>query len=232
MTGQRAKIVIVDDDIGIMQCVGAFIERHENVDVVGYAHHAMSGLALALEKKPDLVLHDIHMPGADPFWACRQIVDRSNDTIRVLFYTGFPRDQYLDRCIAAGASGMVSKHSESILSLGLAIRYVLKGNSYFSPELAKRLVEIETGGSRSRLSTLTHREIEVLRLLAVGKHNKEIAGELDISLRSVEKEVSDLKEKLNLGTVNELLIFAANEGLIYPELVMQEQHGFVPAASV
>lgn len=222
MTGQRSKIVIVDDDVGIMQCVGSFLERHENLDVVGYAHHAMAGLALALEKQPDIVLHDIHMPGADPFWACRQIVDRSKDTIKVLYYTGFPRDQYLDRCIAAGASGMVSKHTESILSLGLAIRYVLKGNSYFSPELARRLVELENGAPKSRLSTLTHREIEVLRQLAMGKNNREIADALSLSLRSVEKEVADLKEKLSLGTINELLIFAANEGLIYPELLLQE----------
>jgi DNA-binding NarL/FixJ family response regulator len=69
---------------------------------------------------------------------------------------------------------------------------------------------------------LTHREIDVLRQLALGKNNKEIADSLAISLRSVEKEVADLKEKLQLGTINELLIFAANEGLIYPELVLQE----------
>lgn len=223
MSEQRARILIVDDDLAIMQCVGAFLERQEQVEVVGYAHHALAGVALTLEKMPDLVLLDIHMPGADPFWACRQIVDRTGDRVKVLFYTSFPRDQYLDRCIAAGACGMVSKHTESILSIGAAIRYVLKGNSYFSPELARRLVELETNKPQSRLSTLTHREIEVMRQLALGRTNKEIAQSLDISLRSVEKEVADMKEKLALSSINELLIFAANEGVVYPELVLTSQ---------
>ncbi len=221
MTGSRSTILIVDDDAGIMQCVGAYLERHEMLDVVGYASHAQAGVAMALEKRPDLVLHDVHMLGADPFWACSQIVKQTEDRTKVLFYTGFPRDQYLDRCIAAGASGMVSKHSETILNLGVAIRYVLKGNSYFSPELARRLLEIQNGVPQSRLSTLTHREIDVLRQLAGGKNNREIAEGMEISLRSVEKEVADLKAKLELRTINELLIFAANEGLIYPELVLQ-----------
>jgi DNA-binding NarL/FixJ family response regulator len=221
MTGQRSTILFVDDDAGIMQCVGAFLERHEMLEVVGYASHAQAGVAMAVEKRPDVVLHDIHMLGADPFWSCQEIVKQTNDRTKVLFYTGFPRDQYLDRCIAAGASGMVSKHSETILNLGLAIRYVLKGNTYYSPELARRLIELESGAPHSRLSTLTHREVDVLRQLACGKINREIADALDISLRSVEKEVADLKEKLELKTINELLIFAANEGIIYPELVLR-----------
>jgi DNA-binding NarL/FixJ family response regulator len=220
MTSQRHTILIVDDDAGIMQCVGAFLERHEMLEVVGYASHAQAGVVMAVEKRPDVVLHDIHMLGADPFWSCQEIIKQTKGYTKVLFYTGFPRDQYLDRCIASGASGMVSKHSETILNLGLAIRYVLKGNSYYSPELARRLVELENGSPQSRLSTLTHREIDVLRQLASGKNNREIAESLDISLRSVEKEVADLKEKLDLKTINELLIFAANEGIIYPELVL------------
>lgn len=230
MSEQRTRIVIVDDDLAIMQCVGTFLERQERIEVVGYAQHALAGVAMVLEKMPDVVLHDIHMPGADPFWACRQIIERSEDKVKVLFYTSFPRDQYLDRCIAAGASGMVSKHSESILSVGTAIRYVLKGNSYFSPELAKRIVELENHTPQSRLSTLTHREIEVLRQLAHGRTNKEIAEALEISLRSVEKEVADLKEKLAFSSINELLIFAANEGIVYPELVLSQPDApaFVP----
>ena len=221
MSGQRHTILIVDDDAAIMQCVGSYLERHELLEVVGYASHAQAGLLMAVEKRPDLVLHDVHMLGADPFWSCEQIVKQTHEQTKVLFYTGFPRDQYLDRCIAAGASGMVSKHSETILNLGLAIRHVLQGNSNYSPELARRLVELQAGAPQSRLSTLSHREIDVLRQLASGKNNREIAASLDISLRSVEKEVADLKEKLQLKTINELLIFAANEGVIYPELVLQ-----------
>lgn len=216
---QSPTVLFVDDDLGIMQCVGMFLEQHEQLQVLDYCTHAQAGVAAALEHKPDVVLLDVHMPGADAFWACRQIVDRSHDRTKVLFYTSFPRDQYLDRCIAAGASGMVSKHTETIRGLALAIRYVLKGGSYYSPELAKRLCELESGAPRTRLATLTHREIEVLRHMARGGTSREIAAQLEISTRSVEKEIADLKEKLNLRTTNELLIFAANEGLIFPELM-------------
>lgn len=219
MIEKKPRVLVVDDDVAIMQCVGAFLEHHEQMEVVGYASHAQAGIAAAADLQPDVVLLDIHMHGHDAFWACRQIVDQSRGRVRVLFYTGFPRDQYLDRCIAAGASGMVSKHSESIHNVGIAMRYVLSGNTYFSPELAKRLTENDAATPRSRLATLTHREIEVLRQLSEGRSNREIAQSLDISLRSVEKEVSDLKEKVQMSTINELLMFAANEGLIYPELL-------------
>lgn len=217
---EKRSIIIVDDDLAIMQCVGDFLARHEGIEVVGYASHAAMGVALALEKLPDLALLDIHMPGADAFGACRQIVDRTQDRVKVLFYSGFPREQYLERSIAAGAYGMVSKHSETIQGLALAIRYVLAGNTYFSPELAKRLLELENAAPRTRVSTLTPREIEVVQQLATGKTNSEIALELGVSLRSVEKEIADVKSKLDLKSVNELLMFAANEGIVYPELVL------------
>lgn len=217
---EKHQIIIVDDDLAIMQCVGEFLARNEGIEVVGYASHAALGIAMALEKRPQMALLDIHMPGADAFWACRQIVDRTNEEVKVLFYSGFPREQYLERSIAAGAYGMVSKHTETIQGLALAIRYVLKGNTYFSPELANRLIELEDKGPQTRVSTLTPREIEVVQRLATGKNNSEIAADLNVSLRSVEKEISDVKGKLGLGTINELLMFAANEGIVYPELIL------------
>lgn len=221
---EKHQIIIVDDDLAIMQCVGEFLARNEGIEVVGYASHAALGIAMALEKRPQMALLDIHMPGADAFWACRQIVDRTNEEVKVLFYSGFPREQYLERSIAAGAYGMVSKHTETIQGLALAIRYVLKGNTYFSPELANRLIELEDKGPQTRVSTLTPREIEVVQRLATGKNNSEIAADLNVSLRSVEKEISDVKGKLGLGTINELLMFAANEGIVYPELILSPDH--------
>lgn len=215
---KKPSVVMVDDDIAIMRCVAQCLEREAGLRVVGFARHAQAGVALALDKKPDVVLMDVHMPGADAFWACREIVRQTKGEVKVLFYTGFPRDHYLDRCIASGGSGMLSKHTEALEDIGMAVRHVVRGNKYYSPELSKRLVEIEGEAPRSRLSTLNQRELEVLRGLAIGKTNREIADQLDLGLRSVEKCVSDIKLRLDLDTTNELLVFAANEGIVFAEL--------------
>ena len=218
MQNDRPTIIIVDDDFSIMRCVGIVLEKEEHINVVGQTTHAQAGVAMAREVNPDLVLMDLHMPGADPFEACREITNHTQPESHVLFYTAFPRDQYLDSAIAAGASGLVSKHGETIANLGLAIRHVLDGNGYFSPELARRLVELKEGAPQSRISTLTHREVEVLREVARGKTQPEIAEAIGVSERTVHQEVHDIKEKLALRTTNELLMFAINEGLVFPEL--------------
>ena len=218
MSRHQPKIIIVDDDFAIMRCVSMVLEKEENISIVGQTMHAQAGVAMARCTKPDLALMDIHMPGADPFIACSEIVHESQQRTRVLFYTAFPKDQYLDRAIASGASGIVSKHTESIQNLGLAVRHVLNGKDYFSPELARRLVELREGAPQSRLSTLTHREIEVLRGVAHGKTQLQIAHDLDISERTIQMEVAHLKDKLDVATTSELLHFAVNEGIIFPEL--------------
>lgn len=213
------SVVLVDDDLVITECLGSCLQQRELAIVLGTATHAQAGVMLALEQRPDVVILDIHMPGADAFWACREILRRSQQQIRVLFFTGFPLDQYLDRCLESGGSGVMSKHSESVDSIGLALRHVVRGGQYFSPELASRFVEIDSGEQISRFASLAERELEVLRQLSVGFTNREIANQLKISLRSVEKEVADLKQKLRFNTTNELLMFAAREGLVFPELL-------------
>lgn len=217
--GDHPTVIIVDDHTAMMECVGSCLEQREGIQILGYASHAQAGLVMALEKRPEVVLMDIHMPGADAFWACKEIVQRTKRSTRVLFFTGFPLDQYIDRCLAAGGSGVISKHSETLSGIASAVRHVARGYEYYSPELAKRLVAVQSGEKKSRLATLAFREIEVLRQLSLGKTNREISELLNISLRSVEKEVSDLKNKLGLATTNELLMYSAREGLVHPELL-------------
>lgn len=213
------SVVLVDDDPVVTECLGSCLQQRELASVLGSASHAQAGVMLALEKRPDVAILDIHMPGADAFWACREILSGSQGQIRVLFFTGFPLDQYLDRCLESGGSGVMSKHSETVESIGLALRHVIRGGQYFSPELAARFAEVDSGEQISRFASLAERELEVLRQLSVGYTNREIAKHLQISLRSVEKEVADLKQKLGLATTNELLMFAAREGLVFPELL-------------
>ena len=221
---ETITVIVVDDDITTVRKPWvAALDGCDGIEVVGQAGHAQAGLAAALETEPDVVLMDIHMPGMDAFWACEQIVQKTKGETRVLFFTGFPRDSYLDRCLAAGGIGMCSKHTETLENMCVAIRHVSRGEKYFSSELAKRLVEPEVDKPQSRLSTLQAREVEVLRKLSSGRTNRQISDELEIGLRSVEKAVSDLKRKLALKTTNELLIFAANEGILHPELSVHAQ---------
>ncbi|RCS40555.1 DNA-binding response regulator [Bremerella cremea] len=217
------RVLIVDDDDAIMRAVSRVLDTDESIQIVGQTTHAQAALAMAETVKPDVVLMDIHMHGLDPFLACLQIARVTNGHTKVLFYTGFPKDNYLDRCLAVGAAGIVSKHSESLRNLAFAIRHVAAGNTYFSPELDKRLTQREDGLPVSRLATLTEREVGVLRELALGRTQSEIADALDISERTVNKTVGDLKTKIDVQTINQMLIFAVNEGLVHPELIFVER---------
>lgn len=212
------RVLIVDDDDAIMRAVARVLDLDESIDIVGQTTHAQAAIPMAEVLCPDVVLMDIHMLGLDPFQACEQILESTGGRTKVLFYTGFPRDTYLDRCLAVGAAGVVSKHTESLKNLGYAIRHVAKGNTYFSPELDRRLVEREQGQPTSKLATLNQRERDVLRELALGKTQGAIATQLDLSERTVNTVVGSVKEKLELTSLNDLVIFAVNEGLIYPEL--------------
>lgn len=214
----KPRIVIVDDHVSIMRCVGAYLSETGGMEVVGYASHAQGGVALATEAQPDLVLSDIRMHGADPFDACQELTAAANGATKVLFYTGYPRDQFVDRCMDVGGFGIVTKHAEPLESVALAIRHVLRGRTYFSPDLAKRIVDLNAGKPRSLGSMLSERERSVLKGLSLGKTNHDIAKELNLSLRSVEKEVSQLKRKLNQSSTAGLIMYAANEGIAFPEL--------------
>lgn len=218
------RVLVVDDDDAIMRAVARVLDSDESIQIIGQTTHAQAALAMVESLLPDVVLMDIHMHGLDPFLACTQIARTTNGHSKVLFYTGFPKDNYLDRCLAVGAAGIVSKHSESLRNLAFAIRHVAAGNSYFSPELDKRLTEREDGVPASRLATLSEREIGVLRELSLGRTQSEIADALDISERTVNKTVGDLKTKIDVQTINEMLIFAVNEGLVHPELLFVERH--------
>jgi len=217
MFHQKVCIVIVDDDIEIMRCVGERLVERESIAVLGYASHAQAGLAQTLLLKPDVLLLDIHMPGGDAFETCQEVVQGANNEVKVLFYTGFPCDQYVDLAIAAGAAGVVSKHSESLHDVAIAIRHVHNGGEYYSQELAERLIELKSGEKRSPRSTLSNRDIQVLRLLAEGQGNREVSKDLGVSLRLVEKTIGDMKKKLTLKSTNELLVYGVREGLVPSE---------------
>jgi DNA-binding NarL/FixJ family response regulator len=210
------SILIVDDHALLRTLLRGRLETEQDLQVAGVAANAEEAVALAGQLKPEIILMDIDMPGLSAFDAARSIVPLSPNT-RVIFLSAFVHDGYVEQAMAVGAWGYVSKtHAEDVLLM--AIRSVAAGETYYSPDVASRIVIDERGprlarAGRSRASTLTKREVEILRYLARGMSKKEVAQTVHISVNTVNRHASSLMNKLNIHDRVELTRFAIREGL-------------------
>jgi len=184
--------------------------------VLAEASNADDAVAAAIRERPDIVLMDIDMPGLLAFDAVRTIKTRCSRT-RVIVLSGFFHDKYIEEALAAEASGYVTKGDPPDAVVN-AIRTVAAGGVYFSPQVQERLV-IDTTGVRlaaegaTRASTLTSRELEVLRYIARGLSKKDIAGIMHLSVKTVDNHSTSLMSKLNIHDRVELARYAIREGL-------------------
>lgn len=218
MPSERANLVLADDHLSSAVAFGMALERHAPVNLL--ACHAHAGGAVAQVQshaveaqlpRIDLVLLDIQMPGLDPFLALKRI-KLADSRVRVAFRSGHPTDSYIDRALAEKADGFLTK-DEDLISTEFGVRAILAGEAYFSPPVQER---IDRGGPgpRTRLSTLTERELEALRHFVSGRTRQEIAREMELSPRSVSSYLSRASDKLQVrGAVN-LVRFAYAEGLV------------------
>jgi len=210
------SILIVDDHALLRNLLRGRLAAEPDLSVAGIAANAEEAVAMTAQLKPDIILMDIDMPGLSAFDAVRSIAPLSPDT-RVIFLSAFVQDGYVEQAITVGAWGYVSKtHAEEVL-LG-AIRGVAAGETYYSPDVASRIVIDERGprlarAGRSRVSTLTKRETEILRYLARGMSKKEVAQTVHISVNTVNRHASSLMNKLDIHDRVELTRFAIREGL-------------------
>lgn len=213
------NVMIVDDHGVIRDGVSGMLAREKDMRIVGMAENADQAIAKAVETRPDVVLMDIDMPGISCFDAIQIIRSRVPKT-KVILVTGFEHDEYLEQALRVKASGFVMK-SEGIAALADAIRNVAKDRIHFSPEVMNRLVikgdriELENP-PQSRLSTLSPRERELLRVLAKGLSLKESASVLGISYKTADKQKASLMSKLDIHNRVELARFAIREGMIEP----------------
>lgn len=209
-------VLVVDDHAMLRTMLQNRLESEPGIRVVGGAGNAEDAISMVRESKPDIVLMDIDMPGMLCFEAAKVIVQASPNT-RIIFLSAFFHDRYIEQAMAVKAWGYVTKSQpeETILD---AIRNVASGVAYFSPEVQGRIV-VDNAGPRfarpvvSRSSTLTQRELEVLRYLARGMSKKEIAQTVHISVNTVNRHTSSLMNKLNIHDRVELARFAIREGL-------------------
>ena len=209
-------ILVVDDHAMVRSMLQDRLESEPDVEVVGSASNAEQAITLAGTFKPDIVLMDIDMPGMLCFDAAKAL-RRFSPPPRIIFLSAFFHDRYIEQALQVGAWGYVTKNQpdEALLT---AIRNVASGIAYFSPEVQARIVVDDRGprlahGTRSRASTLTQRELEVLRYLARGLSKKEVAQTIHISVNTVNRHTSSLMSKLDIHDRVDLSRFAIREGL-------------------
>jgi DNA-binding NarL/FixJ family response regulator len=211
---QTVRVLIADDQTLFRVGLARLLEEDPRVDIVGQAGDGAEAIKLAGALKPDVVLMDLKMPNVDGIEATRQIL-ASYPGVRVLLLTTFEADNHVIQALKAGASGYILKDSrpDSIVSSLLA---VMAGERVMASAVANRVLEMLTGTTTPKefYDGLTGREIEILKLLAGGMANKQIAYKLKISEKTVRNHVSNMYEKLNIYDRSQAVLYAVRKGLV------------------
>ena len=214
---KKIGVLLADDHAVVRQGLRALLEAEGDIAVVGEAENGRQAVAQAKKTLPDVVVMDVAMPGMNGLEATRQIV-RNVPSSKVLVLTSYGDDDYVTQLLEAGATGYLVKQTAAA-DLLKAIREVHHGNAFFSPAIAKRLRQQESealagGQPASRTGRLTSREAEVLQLVAEGFANKQIAAELSISIKTVEKHRQQAMNKLNIHDIAGLTRYAISKGWV------------------
>lgn len=214
------RVLVADDEALVRGGISMILEAQPDMEVVGEAADGMETMRLSRELSPDVALVDIRMPGATGIDATRGIVAQGT-SVRVLILTTFDDDEYLYETMKAGASGFLLK-SLPPEQLANAVRAVAGGECLLAPAITRRLIERfvrhpPPGASvPPELADLTEREVEVLRLIARGLSNSEIASSLFVSEGTVKTHVNRLFRKLQLRDRVHAVLFAYEKGLVQP----------------
>jgi len=212
------RVLVVDDQALVRRGFAMVLGHEPDIEVVAEAGTGVEAIAMARTHKPDIILMDIRMPELDGLEATARIVAESGSNTRVLILTTFDPDEYIYKALRAGASGFVMKDipPEDLVA---AVRTIADGGAMLAPAITRRLIGRfagQLGADRdlaARLERLTSREQEVLRALADGKSNAEIAEALFISAATVKSHVSSLLSKLGLRDRAQAVVFAYECGL-------------------
>jgi DNA-binding NarL/FixJ family response regulator len=210
-------VLVVDDDELIRVGLRAIIDAEADLGVVGEAADGAEVAPLVARTRPDVVLMDVRMPAVDGIQATRHLLARSPDPPRVLVITTFENDDYVYEALRAGASGFLLKRARPA-EVVEAIRVVARGESLLFPAALRRLVTARGGGGGDRLrgAGLTDREAEVLRLMAAGRSNTEIAAALVVGVETVKTHVGNVLTKLRARDRTQAVIAAYESGFITP----------------
>lgn len=211
-------VLLAEDHQIVREGLRKILEVESDMEIVGEADTGRQAVKLAEQLRPAVVVMDIAMPQLNGIEATRQILSIAPET-KVLILSAHSDDAYIEKAIAMGASGFLIKQTSAHV-LSDAIREIADGNTFFSPSVAKRLrrshpADLDRKGQLKTADVqLTPREMEVLQLIAEGEANKQIASELSISIKTVEKHREHLMKKLGIHDTAGLTRYAIEEGII------------------
>ncbi|MGD1030766.1 MAG: response regulator transcription factor [Opitutaceae bacterium] len=219
MTAPRQiSVLLAEDHAVVRQGLCSLLNADGQFVVAGEAQTGREAVAMAFRLRPDVILMDIAMPVLNGLEATRQIL-AANPAAKIIVLSAHSDDVYVERMNAAGAVGFLEKQTSAEV-LTKAIREVAGGRKYYSPSIARRLQNegskaLDRNGLRSaRGARLTSRESEVLQLVAEGSANKQVAAELGISIKTVEKHRQHVMQKLNIHETAGLTRYAIAQGIV------------------
>ena len=217
-TAKPITILLAEDHAIVRQGLIALLKSDGSFQLVGEARTGREAVSLALSLRPDVILMDIAMPVLNGIEATRQIL-AAQPAAKVIVLSAHSDAVYVEKMIEAGVVGFLEKQSSAEI-LTKAIHEVAKGRNFFSPDIARRLQSNpgmprdRDGLLKSNATRLTSRETEVLQLVAEGSANKQVASELGISIKTVEKHRQHLMDKLNIHDTAGLTRYAISAGII------------------
>ncbi|MGD2143810.1 MAG: response regulator transcription factor [Anaerolineae bacterium] len=218
MTGESIRVLLADDHAVVREGTRELLDREEGIEVVAEASDGRQAVQLAIKECPDVVVMDFAMPELNGIEATRQIKAVSPG-IAILVLTAYDSNQYIFAFLEAGAAGYLLKdvHVDELVE---AIRAVHGGESILHPAIARKVInrfaqsEKAPVAAGSSLDQLTDRELEVLRLAAKGMSNREIARDLTISVRTVQTHLTNIFNKMGVGSRTEAVVHALRENWI------------------
>lgn len=207
------RVLLVDDHEMVRMGLAAFLSTTPDIEVVGEAENGKEGVRLARELKPDVILMDLVMEEMDGIEATKQII-RENPQAKIIVLTSFVDDEKVYPVIEAGAMSYLLKTTRAP-QIAEAIRAAYKGESVLETKVTNKMMQrMRSQGEKLPHEELTERELEVLRLIAEGKTNQEIADQLFIGIKTVKTHVSNILAKLNVEDRTQAAIYAHRHSLV------------------
>jgi DNA-binding NarL/FixJ family response regulator len=209
-----ARVLIADDQTLFRNGLARLLDEDPRITLVGQAVDGLDAVKKAAALKPDVVLMDLRMPGLDGAEATQQIV-RDHPEVKVLILSTFEADSYVLQALRAGASGYILKDAEPS-AVASSIMAVLSGERVMAGAVANRVLDMLTGASTPKefYDGLTAREVEILKLIAAGQANKQIAFNLKISEKTVRNHISHIYEKLQIYDRAQAVLYAVKKALV------------------
>ena len=214
------RVLIADDQALVRGGFRLILDAQKDIEVVGEAADGHEALDQARQLEPDVVVMDVRMPGLDGIEAAQRLVE-SNSSARILMLTTFDLSEYVYQAMKAGASGFLLKDVRPE-QLAEAVRVVAAGEALLAPAITRRLIEefvsrpLPGSGAPPELAQLTDRELEVLKLVAQGRSNAQLAASLYLSEATVKTHVTHILAKLNLRDRVQAVVLAYESGLVQP----------------